>query len=371
MLAPLLFLLPLSTVATMADAPPYETRPYQALHLEVVHTPPVARIGGKDRLVYELHATNFSPRPVTVKAIAIVDAASGSVLAQVDPVAAMRIVGADGDDPTQIASGQRAIFYFDLNWEGRGLAPIMHRLSFEAARQDAPADHIAVVGGSLSPRPRVGAELGAPLRGGPWVAVALPGHNNGHRRYPYAVSGRVKLPGRHAIDWMPARGFDPASAGSDVAPDGSDADVLAVADGVIVTVKEPRAPGDRPSVEDETGAMIVLKLPDGRFAFYQHLAPDLAVKVGARVRKGQVIARLGASGHVSRPHLHFHVADGEAPLDSEGLPYRLGAGRIVGRYADHNDFSTGTNWLSAPPRRIDGMPVPDAVVRFLPAAKAN
>lgn len=193
--------------------------------------------------------------------------------------------------------------------------------------------------------------------------MSLPDVDNGHRRYPYAVSGRVRIPGRHAIDWMPASGFNAGSTGTGVAADGSGADVLAVADGEIVAVKEPPGPNARPSIEDETGAMVVLRLPDGRHVFYQHLAPGIPVTVGERVRRGQVIARVGSSGHVTQPHLHFHVADGIAPLDSEGLPYRL-AGRVVGGYATFEAFVGRGAWQPVPAHPVDGLPAANAVILF-------
>jgi len=165
---------------------------------------------------------------------------------------------------------------------------------------------------------------------------------------------------------MPAAGFDPASTGQGVAPDGSGADVLAVADAEIVTVKTERPPGAHPNVEDETGAMIVLRLVDGRHAFYQHLAPGLSLRPGMPVRRGEVIGKVGASGHVTQPHLHFHVADGATPLDSEGLPYRFGAGRIAGQYRDIADFDAGKSWQAETPRPIDGLPPANAVILFDP-----
>ena len=357
--------LPVLSAATSAQPnPPTEIRAYQSLHLEVPYTPSSARIEGEDRLVYELHATNFSSRTLTIVAIEVADAASGAALARIDPAGAMRRIGAPGGRADGLARGQRAIFYLSIPWDGRSATPVSHRITFDAARAGEATDRVTIAGGEVAPAPPLAFALGAPLRGGPWTAVALPDHDNGHRRYPYAVSGRVRLPGRHAIDWMPARGFDPDSAGAGVVADGSGADVLAVADGEIVAVKEPAAPDAPASVEDETGAMIVLRLPDGRHAHYQHLAPGLSVSPGMRVRRGQVIARVGSSGHVTQPHLHFHVADGIAPFDSEGLPYRLGAGRVVGHYADFADFIAGEAWQSTPPRPIDGLPDTNAVILF-------
>ncbi|MFC3785257.1 murein DD-endopeptidase MepM/ murein hydrolase activator NlpD [Sphingopyxis italica] len=357
----------LAPVTATVPAPAAGVRPYQSLHLELPYTPTIARIDGEDRLVYELHATNFAREPLSVTAIDLCDAVSGAQVARIDPAGPMRRIGAQAGGATEIAPGGRAIFYLSISWTGGDPKPLVHRITLTPARSgQRPASAVIAGGEFTATRPFVAA-LGAPLRGGPWTAVALPDIDNGHRRFPYAVSGRVRLPGRHAIDWMPARGFVPGTAGRDVAADGSGADVLAVADGEVVTVKNAPAPGAPASVEDETGAMIVLRLPDGRFAFYQHLAPGIDIRVGTRVRRGQVIGRVGSSGHVTQPHLHFHVADRAAPLDGEGLPYRFGAGRIVGRYASHADFKGNEGWQSAVPRPIDGLPPAHAVVLFAAA----
>lgn len=343
-----------------------EVRAYQSLHLTIPHSPPIARIEGEDRLIYELHATNFSSQTLTVTDVELRPAGGAAPIARFDPAGIMRRIGAMASDAHDLAPGQRAIFYLSVPWRDRGVEPLIHRIGLVPKRADAPGQPVAIEGGAFVPQPAADLTLGAPLRGGPWTAVALPEVDNGHRRYPYAVAGRVRVPGRHAIDWMPAAGFDRASAGTDVAPDGSGADVLAVADGEILIVKDPDAPGARASVEDETGTMIVQRLPGGRYAFYQHLMPGIPVKRGERVRQGQVIGRVGATGHVTQPHLHFHIADGIAPLDSEGLPYRLGAGRIIGTYPNREAFRGGEPWHAEAGRPVDGLPGPYAVIRFDP-----
>lgn len=359
-----------ATAATAPAEPVAAVRPYQSLHLEVPYVPSIARIDGAERLVYELHATNFAAQPLAITAIDICTADAVVCAARIDPASVMRRIGTQAGDTTEIAPGGRAIFYLSVPWTAASLKPLAHRISLTPMRASGAGARVAIAGGAFKPAPAFTATLGAPLRGGPWTAVALPDVDNGHRRFPYAVSGRVRLPGRHAIDWMPAAGFDPRSTGADVAADGSGADVLAVADSEVVTVKQAATPGGAASVEDETGAMIVLRLPDGRFALYQHLAPGIDIQVGTRVRRGQVIGRVGSSGHVTQPHLHFHVADRAAPLDGEGLPYRFGAGRIVGLYADIADFRGKKAWKAAAPRPIDGLPPANAVILF-DAAKAK
>ena len=68
------------------------------------------------------------------------------------------------------------------------------------------------------------------------------------------------------------------------------------------------------------------------YAFYAHLQPgSLKVKLGDKVRRGQVVGLVGNSGNSTEPHLHFHVSDANSPLGCEGLPYALDAFEVQGR----------------------------------------
>ncbi len=54
------------------------------------------------------------------------------------------------------------------------------------------------------------------------------------------------------------------------------------------------------------GGFVVIDHGEGVFTLYMHLSEFLA-KEGAMVERGQPIARSGASGRVTGPHLHFGV----------------------------------------------------------------
>jgi murein DD-endopeptidase MepM/ murein hydrolase activator NlpD len=45
------------------------------------------------------------------------------------------------------------------------------------------------------------------------------------------------------------------------------------------------------------------------------------VKVGDRVKRGQVLGLVGNSGNSTGPHLHFHISRGATILGSEGVPF--------------------------------------------------
>ena len=80
------------------------------------------------------------------------------------------------------------------------------------------------------------------------------------------------------------------------------------------------------TLETVTGNSVVLQLGEDRFAFYGHLQPgSLRVKVGDRVKRGQLLGIVGNSGNSTGPHLHFHVADSPSPLAAEGVPYVIDA----------------------------------------------
>ncbi len=60
------------------------------------------------------------------------------------------------------------------------------------------------------------------------------------------------------------------------------------------------------------GNMVMLKHKDSFITIYAHNRENL-VKGGEMVKKGNVIARLGNSGHSSGPHLHFEVRKDKKP----------------------------------------------------------
>jgi murein DD-endopeptidase MepM/ murein hydrolase activator NlpD len=62
------------------------------------------------------------------------------------------------------------------------------------------------------------------------------------------------------------------------------------------------------------GNMLLLKHAEGWVTAYAHNR-ELLVKRGERVRRGQVIARVGSSGSVDRPQLHFELRKGKQAVD--------------------------------------------------------
>jgi murein DD-endopeptidase MepM/ murein hydrolase activator NlpD len=156
--------------------------------------------------------------------------------------------------------------------------------------------------------------LDPPLRGGPWLAIYDPAAVSGHRRALFAIDGRARIPARFAIDWI-KQGADSGGYGEDVLAAGD-----AVVSAAVDRFPEPTIPI---TLDNSAGNYITLDFGGGRFVFYEYLKPgSIRVKRGDRVHGGDVIALLGKSGSVSSgAHLHFHVADVNASLGAEGVPF--------------------------------------------------
>jgi murein DD-endopeptidase MepM/ murein hydrolase activator NlpD len=81
--------------------------------------------------------------------------------------------------------------------------------------------------------------------------------------------------------------------------------VRAAADGVVAYVgNEIRGFGN----------LVLVKHPDGWITAYAH-ADQILVKRGDRVRRGETIATVGASGNVASPQLHFELRRGAHAVD--------------------------------------------------------
>jgi len=70
------------------------------------------------------------------------------------------------------------------------------------------------------------------------------------------------------------------------------------------------------------GRLIIIRHTKDLFTAYAH-NQKLLVKKGMHVQAGQVISRVGHSGHATGPHLHFEVRLGTHPVDPlRYLPHR-------------------------------------------------
>ena len=354
----------LLSASAMEPASPRSAEVTQAFDMVVPAAPTLVKLNGEPTLRYELHLTSFAAVPLTLQEVDVLDAASGA------PVVALRgddlarnsqVVGnaASGNDPLRIEPGRRVTVYLDVIPDNFAKArSLRHRLVFLK-------DNIPLIesGGDVASRLAPLPKLGPPLRGGPWAAVYDPMMRGGHRRVIFATAGRARVPGRFAIDFMPAKGGQ-----------GPGADVLAVADGIVTAthdgVPEPARGAARPPVlvGDEAGNYVVLDLGGGRFVHFQHMMPGLTVRPGQKIRRGQVLGRLGSTGHVTSPHLHLHVSDSPALLGSEGQPFTLEGTTVVGSLPSAEAADTGEAWKRLTSHKLGGggddLPPPNSIVMF-------
>lgn len=329
-------------LAAALCAPASAAPPVDSLDLTVPQTPAPVAVEGRERLLYELHLTNFGSAPLRLDGLSVLDADSGAALAAwrgAELAARARVIGArDAVLSAPLAPGERAVVYLEIDWPAAAPRALRHRVEFSAA--DAQPGRVE--GAQLIPAPAAAQSLGPPLRGGPWVAVHAPQWPRGHRRVFYALDGRARLPGRYAIDFVRLDGQGRKARGdADLAASalGYGAPVLAVADATVAAVRDGIEESERISqhprhdLDRAAGNYVTLELSDGRYVLYEHLRPgSLTVKRGERVRRGQVIGELGFSGDSTGPHLHFHVSDAAVPLAGEGIPYAFEGFRLLGHY---------------------------------------
>jgi hypothetical protein len=356
----------------------------QTLDMAVHRAPETVTIGGRAHLVYELHLTNFLRTEIAVTGIQVLDGdRPGGPIADFRGDDLARALGRPGvrgaTDTRRIASASRAVAYFWVELPPGTQPPraVRHRVEMQVM---GPADSVSLA--FEGPRTLVASDeavvIGPPLRGGAWVAAYLPRLVGGHRTVFYTMDGKARIPGRFAIDWVRLGADGTYAAETTAANDrnGYGAEVLAVADGLVVhamddiadNVGAPTAAAH--ALENETGNFVALDIGNGRFAFYEHLQHgSVAVKPGDRVRRGQVIGRLGNSGSTSiGPHLHFHVSDAASALGAEGLPFAFSGFDVLGEFPSIEAMRAGARWMAAPADRAGERrrerPAPISVVRF-------
>ncbi|MHB2018742.1 MAG: M23 family metallopeptidase, partial [Candidatus Xenobia bacterium] len=107
--------------------------------------------------------------------------------------------------------------------------------------------------------------------------------------------------------------------------------VLAVRDGVVALVVNNYTRGGASEEYRNKANLVLIRQPDGTYAEYDHLEKDsMVVKPGDRVHVGQPLARSGATGYASGPHLHLCIFTGQDGLSRHTLPTRFEVGGVSG-----------------------------------------
>ena len=354
-----------------------------SIEFRVPKAPTVAVGDSGAFLTYELHITNLSPAVVVLKSVDVVNGADTSRrLLSVADSGLLRIISRPGSNvvPSErlrLAGGSRANLYLWVPVDKNAPPPtVRHRLTIQITGADTATQ---VLDGAVTAVERRAVSIIPPLRG-EWLAANGPSNVSGHRRTALALNGAIAIGQRFAIDFLQVD-----DSGHTWRP-GTDStinknyyaygkDIISVGDGVVVETKDsipensPRSAVARATTINLItvgGNHIVVDLGQGHYAFYAHVQPgSLRVKVGDRVKRGQVIALLGNSGNSTEPHLHFHIVDavasGTSTLGAEGIPYAT-TFDVIG----HCTLSmAGIKCTRGAPIHIEsGIPLQNELVRF-------
>ncbi len=350
---------------------------------QIVNRPaPVPGADNRMHLVYEIQAVNQSSREVEIRKVA--PRAQGNRLGQ--PFTGTRLAERTrinaGTSGTTLGPGGSAMIFIDAAYSPARKRPaaISHAISLAWPDAENPAETIrqTFIGVSTRVSRQRPVVLTPPLRGSKWVAANGCCTMNPHRGATLAIDGTVRVPERFAIDFVQLGRQDRLFIGpqADLFSYGYyRTPIIAVAPGRVVDVRRnlpEQIPGAMPTdatIQNAGGNHVVVDIGKGRYAFYAHMATaSVRVKVGQKVRRGQVLGLLGNSGNTDTPHLHFHVMNSPSPLQASGLPFvfrgYLGQGllRNLGEVQGGDPGEINGNRLRG--RYRNTLPMENQVVRF-------
>ena len=344
-------------------------------------------------LVYEMRLTNYAPSASTLESIDAIAGSrtfsySGKTLRNLlKPVGQPGFVGTN----TIVEPGRTLIVYFTLSFSAPGQIPsrivhVLHVLSADGTLHTLQVPSIAV-------DPALPPIVAPPLRGADWLAGDA-SHNGtpfddvdgtidaAHRRTVLLNFGQAFLAQRYAIDYVKykiVKGRGETFAGPaakntsyfcygekiyNVAP----GRVIEVYDELLDNVPQQPPPFALNFI-NAGGNHVIVDIGNGHYAFYAHMKPHSmpsTIKVGAFVRAGQVLGRVGNTGSSTEPHLHFHIVNGPSFLAAQGVPYEMNsfsAGTSTKLHLEPNGTTYFTGFTPLEPR-TDDYPQDNAPVTF-------
>jgi len=314
---------------------------------------PVVATDGRKHVAYELVLTNYSGAPVEIKRIDRFDGKRKLAPVTGEAIGGMLKPFAGAPGTNEVGPGQSGIILLDLSLRPKAKLPgrIVHR--FVVSKSNVPLRFVSKFRtGTVRVLNRPAVQVRYPLRGSGWIAAnGCCSEFTSHRGAVLPVNGHFHNSERFAIDFMRIQ-----TDGRLVTGPWEDlssypffgAPIVSATGGQVVRVvkglPETQPSGNLPpaSAAEAGGNYIVVRAAKKRFAFYAHMQPGSAkVKVGQRVRPGQVLGRLGSTGNSNAPHLHFHMMDGPEPLASNGIPYTFRRFGIQGRLLNFGDLFDG------------------------------
>ena len=282
-------------------------------------------------------------------------------------------------DPRILEGGRSAVVFLMLDL-GANPAPatIEHKLTIADDKGEAH---------DLEPAPlhvsQESAIVVAPPLKGTWIAgdSVNNGPDAAHRRAMLVIDGRAWIAQRYAIDWVQAQTVD-GKLTTWRGPEDQNASyfcydqpIFSVADGTVVAASDGMAEnvphsGTRAEsigFDNAGGNHVVVEIAPHRYAFYGHMRPGtVRVKVGQRVRVGDVIGHVGNTGSSTEPHLHFHVDDEPSFLAGDGAPFEFSKGLASGPVQVDASSSEAATFGAVGPQKpfINDYPADNALVTF-------
>lgn len=321
-----------------------------------VIAPPTPVLGTDKRqhLVYEIALLNVTPFTDRIDRVEVLNGSDRSVLATYAGAEAVRRITSNAVEthkPTNVLqASQGGVIWLDVSFRAHAKIPrlLIHKI-VSTVMLEPKAKQFTTSGARSVVDSRPPVVLGAPLIGSGYVDANGCCGESPHTRALLTIDGTRYLAQRFAIDWVridrQGRSFVGSSTKNKSWLIFGDPIVAAGSGGVVGVLNNlpentPPTPLANLTAQNALGNHVIENLGGGRYALYAHMQPgSVAVKVGQRIHRGELLGRVGNTGSSTAPHLHFHVTDGPDAVASEGKPYVFDNFRLTAKVLNLDAFA--------------------------------